>query len=223
MKATRRLKVDDAFDKPAPPVTAHLGRAGEYFVAAQLLRMGYNTIPLPVDTGVDLLAHWTTKSGDSRVALLQVKSTASWRTTIRLNKTQLDRITGQGVNLVVVFWGDPQRPFALVLPPALFYMLTSGGFKSPAAPIRNRPDGAVIVFAARSGEHVFIRNSRTDLGPMVNRFDRLAATDEDPHAIPDYAEWTSNDDGLLRIIPQENTQPSKRIQPTARRPRRGCR
>jgi hypothetical protein len=202
MKATRRLKVDDTFDKPARPVTTHLGRAGEYFVAAQLLRMGYNTSPLPVDTGVDLLAHWTTRSGDSRVTLVQVKSTASKRTTIRLNKIQLDRITGQGVNLVLVFWGDPHRPFALVLPPALFYMLTSGGFKSPAAPIRKRPGGgAVIVVATSSHEHVFIWNRRTDLGPMVNRFDRLAATDEDPHAILDYAEWTSDDDGLLRIIP----------------------
>ena len=121
MKTAKHLKVDDAFDKPAPPGTTHLGRAGEYFVAAQLLRMGYNTSPLPVDTGVDLPAHWTTKSGESRVALLQVKSTAATRTTIRLNKTQLDRITGQGVNLIVVFWSDPQRPFALVLPPALSY------------------------------------------------------------------------------------------------------
>lgn len=218
---TKRLKVDDAFEKPAPPVTTHLGRAGEYFVAAQLLRMGYNTNPLPVDTGVDLLAHWVTKNRDSRVALLQVKSTASRRTTIRLNKTQLDRITGQGINLVVVFWGDPQRPFALVLPPALFYMLTSGGFKSPAAPIRTRFDGATIVFTAQSQEHVFIRNVRTDLGPMVNRFDRLAATDEDPHAIPNYAAWTSDGEGLLRILPDEDTQPNRRIQPTARRAHRG--
>lgn len=191
-------------DKPSPPVTTHLGRAGEYFVAAQLLRMGYNTSPLPVDTGIDLLAHWTTKSGDSRVALLQVKSTASSRTTIRLNKVQLDRITDQVVNLVVVFWGDPQRPFALVIPPALFYMLTSGGFKSPAAPIRSGPDRVAIVFTARSQEHVFIRNLRTDLGLMVNRFDRLAASDEDPYVIPGYAEWTSDDEGLLRIVPEED-------------------
>jgi len=221
MKATRRLKVDDAFHNPAAPVTTHLGRAGEYFVAAQLLRMGFNTSPLPVDTGVDLLAHWTAKSGDSRAALVQVKSTVLKRTTIRLTKTQVDRITAQGVNLVLVFWGDPQRPFALVIPPALFYMLTSGGFKSPAAPIRIRAHGADIVVRASSQKDVFIRNLRTNLGPMVNRFDRLAATDEDPRAIPDYAEWTSDGDGLLRIIPQSDTQPDKRIQPTPRRARRG--
>lgn len=221
MKTTKRLKLDDAVDKPALPVTTHLGRAGEYFVAAQLLSRGYNTSPLPVDTGVDLLAHWTTRSGDSRVALLQVKSTASGRTTIRLKKTQLDRVIGQRINLVVVFWGDPQRPFALILPPALFYMLTSGRFKSRAAPIRSRPGGTAIVFEARSQEHVFIRNLRTDLGPMVNRFDRLAATDEDPHAVPDYAEWTSDDKGLLQIAPEEGTQPNKRIQPIPHRPRHG--
>ena len=215
MKSTRRLQRNEKFDKPARPVTTYLGRAGEYYVAAQLLRMGYNTSPLPVDTGVDLLAHWTADGGDSRVALVQVKTTASRRTTIKLNKTQLDRITRQGVNLVVVFWYDPVRPFALVIPPALFYMLTSGGLKSPAAPIRTRPDGTVLVFRVRSKEHVFIRNKRTDVGPMVNRFDRLAATDEDPHAIPPYAEWTSDDEGLLRIVADEETQPNKRMQPAA--------
>jgi len=48
---------------------------------------------------------------------------------------------------------------------------------------------------------------------MVNRFDRLAATDEDPHAIPNYAERTPDDEGLLRIVPDGDTQPNKRIQP----------
>lgn len=196
MKPTKPLRPDDMVDKPSPPVTTYLGRAGEYFVAAQLLRMGYNTSPLPVDTGIDLLAHWTTKRGDSRVALLQVKSTALSRTTIRLNKVQLDRITDQVVNLVVVFWGDPQRPFALVIPPALFHMLTSGGFESPAAPIRSGPDGVAIVLTARSQEHVFIRNLQTDLSLMVNRFDRLAASDEDPHDISSSVEMAVGADEI---------------------------
>jgi len=217
---TKRLKVDDAFDKPTPPMTTHLGRAGEYFVAAQLLRMGYNTSPLPVNTGVDLLAHWTTKSGESRVFLLQVKSTALRRTTVRLNKTQLDRITAQGVNLVVVFWYDPHRPFAVVLPPALFNMLTSGGFNSPAAPIRSRPDGAAIVLMAHTQEHVFIRNRRTDVALMVNRFDRLAATDDDHHEIPDYAAWTSDVEGVLRILPEEDTPSPTSASSRRRAPRR---
>ena len=90
-------------------------------------------------------------------------------------------------------------------------MLTSGGFKSPTASIRPRVDGAVIVFLARTYDQVFIRNLRTDVGPMVNRFDRLAATDDDPHAIPDYAEWTSENDGLLRIVSRENLPSSKHV------------
>ncbi len=205
MKAIKRLKPDDRFDKPARPSTTHLGRAGEYYVAAQLLRLGYNTSPLPVDTGVDLLAHWMTKDGDSRVALLQVKTTASKRTKIRLDRAHVDRITSQGVNLVVVFWFDPDRPFALVIPPALFYMLTSGGSKSPSAPIRVRRDGVDLVFRVQTQEHVFIRNKRTDIGRMVNRFDRLAPTDEDPMPIPVYAEWTSDNEGLLRILSDQET------------------
>ncbi len=219
-KMTKHLGRDDEFDKPPVPVTTHLGRASEYLVAAQLLRMGYNTSPLPVDTGVDLLAHWNTKSGDSRVALIQVKGTAASRTTITLNKAQFDRITGHGVNLAVVFWLDPECPFTLVIPPALFYMLTSGNFRSPAAPIRSRPAGATIVFVAKGRDRVFIRNLRTDLSLMVNRFDRLAASDEDPHAIPDYAEWATDDEGLLRIVPDEEAKPNRRIQLAARRARR---
>ncbi len=35
----------------------YLGRAGELFAAAHLLRLGLNAAPLTVDTGVDLILH----------------------------------------------------------------------------------------------------------------------------------------------------------------------
>jgi hypothetical protein len=35
----------------------YLGRAGEYFIASELLRRGFNAMVAPVDTGVDVIAH----------------------------------------------------------------------------------------------------------------------------------------------------------------------
>lgn len=35
----------------------YLGRAGEYYIASELLRRGFNAMVAPVDTGVDVIAH----------------------------------------------------------------------------------------------------------------------------------------------------------------------
>jgi hypothetical protein len=35
----------------------YLGRAGEYFIASELLRRGFNAMVAPVDTGIDVIAH----------------------------------------------------------------------------------------------------------------------------------------------------------------------
>ena len=42
----------------------YTGRAGEYLVAAQLLRLGWNASLVPVDTGVDIHAQRAGTSGE---------------------------------------------------------------------------------------------------------------------------------------------------------------
>ena len=95
-------RIHEAFGT-RPLAATHLGRAGEYYVASHLLRLGYNAVPLPIDSGVDLLAHWTTERGDSRVAQFQVKSTERRRMMFRLTAKQLERWWDEGINLVAVF------------------------------------------------------------------------------------------------------------------------
>jgi len=189
-----------AFQAPTRPTSHHLGKAGEFFVAGQLLRLGYNCSPLPVDTGVALLAHWLHESGESRVALVQVKTTEKRRSTVKLKKRQLEKMVEMGVNLIVVFWSDPQAPFALVVPPALLYMLTSGGFQDPKAPIRAKGEIYWIVFVEKEPQAVYVRNRFNDVSCMVNRFDRLAPTDEDHMMIPPYAEWSNGKHQLLKVL-----------------------
>jgi hypothetical protein len=184
---------------PRPSTTTHLGRAGEHLVAGHLLRLGYNAMPLPVDTGVDLLAHWTTRSGDSRVAQFQVKSTERRRLTFRLTEKQLNRWWAEMINLVVVFWYEATAPFCVVLPPSLCYMLTSGGYKDRRAPIRVAETLTTIVVASPGPQRVYIGNRHNDISRMVNRFDRIEATDDDPLHIPRYACWASDGMALVQL------------------------
>lgn len=182
--------------------TTHVGKAGEYFVAGHLLRLGYNVAPLPVDSGVDLIAHWITETGDSRMCLVQVKTTQRKRTSIDFSMQQLDNAARQGVNLIIVFWHEVAVPFALVLPPSLVYMLTSGGFQDPTAPVRKSADAMTIVFESH-GKNVYIRNRKNDISGMINRFDRLAPTDVDHFVIPEYAQWSGASGQLVEILSEE--------------------
>jgi hypothetical protein len=192
-------EADETYHDPRPPTTTHLGRAGEQFVASHLLRLGYNATPLPIDMGVDLLAHWTTKSGESRVAQFQVKTTQQKRISFRLRKRQLERLWAEGINLVVVFWYEPASPFALVIPPSLSYMLTSGGHKDSRAPIRVGANGAILVFGSSGARRAHTRNRYHDLSAMIDRFDRIEATDEDYSVIRPYADWSTHDKALVEF------------------------
>ena len=191
---------DETFHDPRPPTSTHLGRAGEQFVASHLLRLGYNAVPLPIDTGVDLLAHWTTKSGESRVAQFQVKTTQARRIAFRLTRAQLTRWWSEGINLAVVFWYDSAAPFTVVVPPSLSYMLTSGGHRDPRAPIRVG-DLATLVFGSQGPNRAFVGNRRNDVSRMINRFDRIEATDEDYLHIRPYVSWSGDEKALLQFEP----------------------
>jgi hypothetical protein len=164
-----------------------------------LLRLGYNAMPLPVDTGVDLLAHWTTRSGESRVAQFQVKATERRRLTFRLTEKQLNRWWDELVNLIVVFWYEPTAPFCVVLPPSLCRMLTSGGFNDPRAPIRVVDTLTTIVLGSPGPKRVYIGNRHNDISRMVNRFDRIEATDDDSLHLPPYASWGSDGRALVDL------------------------
>ena len=171
------------------------------FIVSHLLRLGYNAAPLPIDTGVDLLAHWTTRSGESRVAQFQVKTTRSRRLSFSVTKKRLERWWSEGVNLIVVFWYDPTSPFSVVLPPSLLYMLTTGGYKYPTAPIVVGKTGARIVIGSQGPRMSFVRNRQNDVSAMVDRFDRLEATDGDPNFQPSYASFVSDGKRVIEIDP----------------------
>lgn len=118
----------------------YLGRAGESFVASHLLRRGLNPASLPVDAGVDLLAHSLFKTdrpllhAEHELFQFQIKTTANeYKTTLRVEKVH--ELWHKAINLVVVFWANEKSPSAVVLPPSLIYMLTSGGFEDPRAPL----------------------------------------------------------------------------------------
>ncbi len=54
-----------------------LGKAGERYVAARMLRLGFNAAETPVDYGTDILAYRTSKGGEN---LLYCKSSKHFGT-----------------------------------------------------------------------------------------------------------------------------------------------
>ena len=72
------------------------------------------------------------------------------------------------INLVFVFWKDGHAPGAIIIPPSLIRMLTSGGFDDPRAPLRLR-DGRVSIRVLSSGGQYFIRNKDNALTPMLKK------------------------------------------------------
>ncbi len=169
----------------------YLGRAGELFVTAHLLRSGLNCAPLPVDTGVDLLAHRELNLGvllhqaEHELYQFQVKTTATKEYRASLPVRKVHELWHKSINLIVVFWSDAVAPSAVVLPPSLIFFLTSGGFEDSRAPLVTTGD-EVSLRVIESGGRYFIRNQDNEITAMRNRFDRIEPIGIDTSMIPDY-------------------------------------
>jgi hypothetical protein len=195
---------------PIGDKTEHLflGRAGESFVASHLLRRGLNPAHLLVDIGVDLLAYREFKTTDllllqaeHEVYQFQIKTTATneYRSSLTIKK--VNELWHKVINLVVVFWVSEKTPSAIVLPPSLIRMLTSGGFEDPRAPLNMLGDQVSLKFIERDGRY-FIRNYDHEITAMLNRFDRIEAIGTDTGMFPPYAEW-ADDGALVAFVPDE--------------------
>jgi hypothetical protein len=182
-----------------------LGRAGEFFVAAHLLRRGLNAAPLPIDTGVDLLAHRELRleppllQAEHEIYQYQVKTTATNEYRSSLPVKKVHDLWHKAINLIVVFWASDRPPSAVVLPPSLTYMLTSGGFEDPRAPFVMTGDEVSLRFIENEGRY-FIRNLDNEITAMLNRFDLLEPVGADTGQIPSYAHW-SDGPGLVACDP----------------------
>jgi hypothetical protein len=172
----------------------YLARAGETFVSAQLLRRGLNAATAPVDSGVDILAH---AELDLEVPLLQaehlvyqfqVKTTATNEYRASLPVAKVHELWHKVINLVIVFWSTGGIPSAIVIPPSLIRMLTTGGFDDPLAPLRLR-DGKVSLRFLKRGDEYFVRNKSNSLTVMLNRFELIEPIGTDTSMFPPYATW----------------------------------
>jgi hypothetical protein len=103
----------------------------------------------------------------------------------------------KAVNLVVVFWSVETAPAAVVLPPSLIRMLTSGGFEDPKAPLATTGD-EVSLRVIETGGRYFLRNQDHEITAMRDRFDRIEPIGTDTGQFPDYAHW-SYDKGLVEF------------------------
>lgn len=183
----------------------YLGRAGESFVAAHLLRRGLNSSPLPVDTGVDLLAHRELNLGvlllqaEHELYQFQVKTTKTSEYRASLPVRKVHDLWHKAINLVVVFWSEESAPSAIIIPPSLIQMLTSGGFEDPKAPLQTVGD-EVSLRVIESGGRYFIRNRDHEITAMKNRFDRIEPIGVDTSQFPPYACWADGA-GLVAFDP----------------------
>jgi hypothetical protein len=84
-------------------------------------------------------------------------------------------------------------------------MLTSGGYKDPRAQIRVGPNGAILAFGSSSARRAHTRNRYHDLSAMIDRFDRIEATDEDYSATRPYVEWAAHERTLIQFDPTTAT------------------
>jgi hypothetical protein len=169
-------------------MTLYIGKSGEFYAAAHLLRLGLNAMPMSVDSGIDLIGHLSNRYGNSRIFQFQVKSTNETVARIKLTRAKFNSYITNAINLIVVFWHDPKAPFAVVFPPRLLRMMTSGGYANPAAPIRADRDPVRIVIESHGGR-VFVRNRSNEYTLMVNRFDLAEPADIDTTHLPEYATW----------------------------------
>jgi hypothetical protein len=189
-----------------------LGRAGELFVVSHLLRRRLNAVPLPVDTGVDLLAHRELNleppllQAEHEFYQFQVKTTATNEYRSSLPVKKVHELWHKATNLIVVFWALDRTPSAVVLPPSLIRMLTSGGFEDPKAPFLMTGEEVSLRFIQSDGLY-FIRNQDHDITAMVNRFDRIEPVGTDTTHFPSYASW-SDGPGLVVFDPDCRNQTS---------------
>jgi hypothetical protein len=180
----------------------YLGRAGEFFVASELLRRGLNPYLAPVDTGIDLVAHreFTTPvpllNAVHDVFLFQIKTTSIDEYKDSINTHTVHKWLYKRINLVIVFWPENTQPTCLVLPPSLLFMLTSGGFDDHRSPLKIGPK-KVQLRVLRQGNRFFLRNRKNEVTAMWDRFDRIEPINSISN-MPSYASW-SNGKGLLEI------------------------
>jgi hypothetical protein len=181
----------------------YLGRAGEYFVSSHLLRRGLNCAPLPVDTGVDLLAHREIRfdvpliHAEHELYQFQIKTTTTNEYRASISVRKLHDLWHKAINLVIIFWSDLTHPKALVLPPSLIRMLTSGGFELANAPLKvNRKEVSIRII--EDGDRYFISNRANEITVMKNRFDRIESIGVDTGMFPNYASW-SDGKGLVSL------------------------
>ncbi|MFH1845300.1 MAG: hypothetical protein ABIF77_19120 [bacterium] len=169
-------------------------------MTAHLLRLGYNAMPLSVDSCVDLLAHRPSAAGDDLLYQVQVKTTGRHVSQFTFSRTHVERIWQRAINLVVVFWMPAAAPEAVVFPPSLFHMMTTGGFQDPQAPVHLVRERAAIKVIRDARGRIYVRNRSNDFTPMKNRFDLMEDTLHDTNAIPPYAQWADQPKRMISFV-----------------------
>ena len=184
----------------------YIGKAGERLVAAMLLRHGLNAGPMPIDSGVDLLAHTELKvhedilllHAEHQVYQFQVKTTSGDEYNVSMDSEKFKELWFKVVNLVIVFWPEDASPACLVLPPSLCRMLSSGGFEDPRAPfVVTGQSVSLRVF--RDADKYYVRNKSNEVTRMVERFDRIEPIGTDTAMFPPYACWSDQEMRLVEI------------------------
>ena len=149
-----------------------------------------------VDSGVDLVAQRPEKS--EIYYKFQVKTTSNAKANFKLTEEQFANLYKSGINLIVVSLATTE-PEALILPPSLVYMMTSGGSSSPEAPLRIQHQNVRFYVIFRAGR-IFVRNLKNEFTFMKDRFDLLEDTEIDPYHIPNYAGWSDNPAQLIEFF-----------------------
>lgn len=162
-------------------VAHYLGQAGENLVAANLLRRGFNAARLPVDSGVDVVAHQPGRGGASHLVQIQVKTTSTRTCDFTLSTAKVTRYWRDCVNLVVVFWQDP-APLLVVMPPTTLYMYSSGNPSDATAPLRVVNGKVRFILRMTKAGGVYLRDKRWDLSPFVGAFRLLESLAHHPRA-----------------------------------------
>lgn len=187
------------------------GRAGEFLVAAHLLRQNIEASLVNVDYGVDVEATRTTAYATSVGNIsfperyrIQVKTTRADALNLRFSSDKFTQMMEMSVNLVVVFWQDPSAPILIVFPPSLLYMMSAAelkemeGAKAPASLLHTGDGKIVIKVFVTLGGRVFVRNRRNEFTVMTGRFDRLETTEHEWFTTPyHYATWSSDPRTLI--------------------------
>ncbi len=167
----------------------YCGKAGEFLVTSYLIRNGYNTVPLSIDSGVDLLGHRLSESGESYIFQFQVKTTIKDRIDIQHTEAKLKKYWEERINLVVVFWPQTAAPRILIVPPSLLRVMATSAFKGKPL-IRTSDAGLKVVsISLRANGGARIPGTNCNLDIMEERFDLCEDTLSDPNRKPEYIHW----------------------------------